>query len=1166
MNKKLRKLIRNPKQFFADAKPLQPLWRALAKTAPRVVSAGSEASLNRAAPIEVAGMELFELVGNNWLEEPRKPVAVLWGFHPWKRSIVSRYLNEYRTAYVRGRTGWAKLRPALDKLATFDLVIWGMTDQEEVRQYAFQRSLRVLRMEDGFLRSVDLGSSHSTALSLVLDDEGIYFDARKPSRLERILCEQDFSKIPNEMEAASALIKIIRALKVSKYNGGSLLRADQVLGPRIKRRILVIGQVEEDASIHYGLAEGWTNQRLIELARQENPGCEILYKPHPDVLQGFRGNSTTAEALKPICRVITEDLVLADLFGQIDHVYTLTSLSGFEALLMGVKVTTIGAPFYSGWGLTDDRTPVQRRTRVLTLDELFCAAYLLYPRYLADLSDTVRGCLATVARLTAQQRRALDGQVNAALAQKRPNIILESEYWPAALRQDIYAILEAKYNKKLNSALPMQRVFSGCHGDHFQRSMAYWIVGKLQGSRAFAKILHELKVCIRPAHFSALLKDLWDCKPSALVLDLWASCCEQDGDSAEAKRAYEHLAYRGEYNGDSKSGLPIAASRYAYALKLAQFELRHRRLESAYALFNQLLLSGYANGDVITGVAEIARLRFDFDSSAALLRCFNRYDPAWKQGRAHLLEAQAAALAGDMFGTLSAASVACATNPQTVESVGSFTDVLDRNLCELPYADAWLAANELTDEVSVIGHAKALIASHRAADAEAVLLAYTPAAAEIERYCLALSGAYSYQGKLLEAKKLISSMLSRQPSLLLYREGLRLSVAGNDYVWGQKLLNEAVAREMEVGDIYHRKIALGLGDIERSYVSFREIKAHKILKAYLAERYVQSAKDLREAGNKKILITAFFGPGDEIRFASLYSEMRALSGSDDVTFTCDPRLHELLRRSYPDIKFKPSGRIRSLAWLSDFSTFNELPGSDLHVFYDNEGWASAKAADRVTLTTDLLGDLLKGYESFRGGSYLKPAEYKASSWRERLAAISRGAPVIGLSWRSSLTTYSRNEHYLSVQDLEPLFELQGVQFVNLQYDNCGPELQYLQSRYPGRIVDFEDLDQYNDLDSVAALLSCLDLVIAPATTVVELAGALGCPTLLLSNSSELHWRKRPGTQKDVWHNSVTHIEAAKLGDKKTLAEAARDFVRQRFARAVESAENAASEVKRQVAA
>jgi capsular polysaccharide export protein len=57
-----------------------------------------------------------------------------------------------------------------------------------------------------------------------------------------------------------------------------------------------------------------------------------------------------------------------------------TSLIGFEALMRGKAVTTIGRPFYAGWGLTDDVDPPPR-ARSLTLDELLAAALILYPSY-----------------------------------------------------------------------------------------------------------------------------------------------------------------------------------------------------------------------------------------------------------------------------------------------------------------------------------------------------------------------------------------------------------------------------------------------------------------------------------------------------------------------------------------------------------------------------------------------------------------------------------------------------------------------------------------------------------------------------------------------------------------------------------------------------------------
>jgi len=74
---------------------------------------------------------------------------------------------------------------------------------------------------------------------------------------------------------------------------------------------------------------------------------------------------------------------MAPLLGTVDAVHTLTSLTGFEALLRGIEVTCHGMPFYAGWGLTRDLAPVpQRRTRRLELDQLVAGVLILYPRYL----------------------------------------------------------------------------------------------------------------------------------------------------------------------------------------------------------------------------------------------------------------------------------------------------------------------------------------------------------------------------------------------------------------------------------------------------------------------------------------------------------------------------------------------------------------------------------------------------------------------------------------------------------------------------------------------------------------------------------------------------------------------------------------------------------------
>jgi capsular polysaccharide export protein len=232
----------------------------------------------------------------------------------------------------------------------------------------------VVRVEDGFLRSRGLGAELVPPLSLVCDDLGIYYDPGRESRLERLIATRA-SLRPDQALRAERLARRIVELGVSKYNlGGGLPDLPQ------GRRILVPGQVEDDASILTGAGEVKTNLALLQAARAANPEAAILYKPHPDVEAGLRPGAIDAGGLADL---VLEHADPVALLGAVDEVWTMTSLLGFEALVRGVKVTCLGAPFYAGWGLTRDLGPVPaRRQARVSLDGLVHAALIDYPRYL----------------------------------------------------------------------------------------------------------------------------------------------------------------------------------------------------------------------------------------------------------------------------------------------------------------------------------------------------------------------------------------------------------------------------------------------------------------------------------------------------------------------------------------------------------------------------------------------------------------------------------------------------------------------------------------------------------------------------------------------------------------------------------------------------------------
>lgn len=233
-----------------------------------------------------------------------------------------------------------------------------------------------VRVEDGFLRSRGLGADLVPPLSLVLDDIGIYYDPGRESRLERLIAESP--TLPHSALArADALRRRLISARVSKYNPSGVALPDLPAG----HRILVAGQVEDDASLLTGGGAVRTNSGLLQAVRQARPEAVIVYKPHPDVEAGLRPGRIDEPVLAGADLVLTGADPL-DLIDAVEEVWTMTSLLGFEALIRGKRVTCLGMPFYAGWGLTTDlaEAPDRRQTRPV-LQGLIHAALIDYPRY-----------------------------------------------------------------------------------------------------------------------------------------------------------------------------------------------------------------------------------------------------------------------------------------------------------------------------------------------------------------------------------------------------------------------------------------------------------------------------------------------------------------------------------------------------------------------------------------------------------------------------------------------------------------------------------------------------------------------------------------------------------------------------------------------------------------
>jgi capsular polysaccharide export protein len=289
----------------------------------------------------------------------------VWRMPFWKRPIIKRFLAGQKLCFTQ------QIRRVKSGSS---LLLWGSRPVPA----GINSDVSILRVEDGFLRSVGLGVELTRPVSWIIDTQGIYYNATSTSDLEQILQDAIFPE--QLLKRANLFHQRLVTCGVTKYN---LSGQDWKPPSQGKRIILVPGQVEADASIAFGAGAVKTNIGLIRAVRANNPDAWLIYKPHPDVVAGLRARGIDDHKIKQYCDEYLESVSIEHVLQHVDEVHVMTSLAGFEALLRGKSVTCYGLPFYAGWGLTTDMMSTSRRTRKLSLQELIAGALLLYPSYIS---------------------------------------------------------------------------------------------------------------------------------------------------------------------------------------------------------------------------------------------------------------------------------------------------------------------------------------------------------------------------------------------------------------------------------------------------------------------------------------------------------------------------------------------------------------------------------------------------------------------------------------------------------------------------------------------------------------------------------------------------------------------------------------------------------------
>ncbi len=1107
----------------------------------------------------------FYLVGDAWLEkDSQKPVAICWGFNDWKFGFVSAYLGEYRTAFAPRKItsifSLIALRRFPVRPTTF--VVWGYNEPWLVRLYAKRATnISVLRVEDAFLRSSGLGAEHTTPYSLVFDRTGLYYDPRQPSDLENLLNTYDFSD--SDLDEARECISIVKELRLSKYNPPDL-RPQVRIQAKMRPLVAVIGQVRSDRAIRLGNPNRWSDLDVIRLAKLENPTAEIVYRPHPEVFKGFQRNFFRRNRVEQFCRISSPDEPLTDFLENADQVYVLTSLVGLEALIRGKKVTVLGSAFYAGWGLTDDRIALPRRNKLRTLEELFSAVYLKYPRYLA--SPTLNSALAfkaTALRIAAD--RAI-GRHNALSEIAKRDPAEAAKTTPRLLSPHIALGVgpyrSTRINTELLQHLDLTGILDKPSAQLYNTFVLSSIFGRLADDSARQQFLKSARPFVLPSVYRELLLNLSKHYNGEYLTIQAALFALHEDEPAKALEGLEHqiasLSARvriqqdkaqmltddeniggtrtyqreGSVPSDTKEEEVKALDKQTTNAFLALFEFQREQkqykeaLKTAEMLLQRGLVAPLA---ILPQIWELAILIFDNQSALRLadlvanidLLSRNR-DALWASCNSHfvaqdpteslityILCAQVATLNPERVGALLALHNSYATNRDASQLIA-----MQLHLDNAQNAKKVFALLEGGDQKKALRLLSELEPTHRH-DVKFVLLH--------SEICFAT-------GREEEAISETAKCLALSPSKAAFVQGIRQLVVMGRFGEAQKLWEEAKNKGVEMSYAHLYPILQGLGRVGEAHDCYLEMQFRRDIARYFPLRY-RTSLTLK---SDSTLFLAAYGPGDELRFASLYAQIKSCANADKISITCDSRLLTLLRRSFPSLNFVPVKRSRSFDRDHPPELYNRLPGADLCSVLDNEALPALLAHTHTMLVTDLLAAIRRSKDDFPGAAYLIPDESLAASLR---ALLPKKRPLVGLSWRSCLLRHSRNVHYLSIEDLEPLFRIPNIQLVNLQYDECQEELDLVEKRYPGKLLHLPSVDLFNDFEAAAALTTCLDLVIAPATSTAELAGAIGCPTWLFGKSAELEWRRRNGSEEDLWFKNVRIVLGARYNDAASVVEA-----------------------------
>ena len=256
-------------------------------------------------------------------------------------------------------------------------------------------------------------------------------------------------------------------------------------------------------------------------------------------------------------------------------------------------------------------------------------------------------------------------------------------------------------------------------------------------------------------------------------------------------------------------------------------------------------------------------------------------------------------------------------------------------------------------------------------------------------------------------------------------------------------------------------------------------------------QFLSTSKPLWQPSmRQRVLLWGEQGLGDEIMFASLILDMHSLSSQ--LIVQTDRRLVNLFKRSFPNnIDFRPCDEFVSETEYDAHMPFGSAPlyfRQTIESFKGtSEGWLSACSAKTKALRSELLWD--------------------------------DSETLIGISWHTTAHQNGAQNRLIPLNQIAQMLHAPKVRLVSLQYGDFMDEVEKLTTDYGIKVAQVHQIDNMNDIDGLAALISACDRIVSIDNATVHLAGALGKDTkVLLPYACE--WRWGQSSQDSYWYDSV----------------------------------------------